>query len=142
MDKQNNAHQLLLQIDMGDILDLDQINQLTHQLKDEISEKDVFSVDFISEDSTPDGAKAADAVTWGMLGVSVLPSVLPMLIEFLQKWTMRGESRKLKVKAQNGDQLIELEYSPESVSNKELKELVSIIQAGMKENTDKSEKEK
>jgi hypothetical protein len=137
MDEETKAEQFLLYLEMGDILDKDQLDQLTRQLQSEILDQGYGSAALVTGDEVPHGAKSADAVTWGMLAVSVLPTVLPKLIEFLQSWTMRSESRKVKVRSQIGEQSIELEYSPTTISNQELKDLVSMLTGSMQANSGK-----
>lgn len=137
MDEDSKVGNYLIHLDMGDVLDQDQLDQLTRQLQGEILEQEVESVDLLKEDIVPEGTKSAEAVTWGVLAVSVLPNVLPKLIEFLQLWTMRGESRKIKVRSQIGDQSIELEYSPTSVSKEEIRELISILNTSTQGKADK-----
>ena len=137
MDEETKAEQFLLHLDMGEILDLDQLDKLTRQLQSEILEEGFETVDLVTANEVPHGAKSADAVTWGMLAVSVLPTVLPKLIEFLQSWTMRAESRKVKVRSQMGEQSIELEYSPTTISNQELKDLVAMLTGSMQANSGK-----
>ena len=135
MDEETKAEQFLLHLEMGETLDQDQLDKLTRQLQSEILEEGFESVELVTGDVVPHGAKSADAVTWGMLAVSVLPTVLPKLIEFLQSWTMRSESRKVKVRSQIGEQSIELEYSPTTISNQELKDLVSMLTGSMQANS-------
>lgn len=138
MDEETKAEQFLLHLDMGETLNQDQLDTLTRQLQSEILDQGFETVDLVTGDEVPQGSKAADAVTWGMLAVSVLPTVLPKLIEFLQSWTMRSESRKVKVRSQIGEQSIELEYSPTTISNQELKDLVSMLTGSMQAGSGKS----
>jgi len=137
MDEEIKAEKFLLYLEMGEILDKDQLDLLTRQLQSEILDQGYGSAALVTGDEVPHGTKSADAVTWGVLAVSVLPSVLPKLIEFLQSWTMRAESRKVKVRSQVGDQSIELEYSPSTISNQELKELVSMLSGSLQTNSEK-----
>jgi hypothetical protein len=116
-----------LNIDAGGDMDADQLDRLTRQLRNELLELDTESVDLVKSEDTPEGTKSAEAVTAGALAVAVLPSFLPKLLEYLQSWTMRGEERKVKVKSQIGDRSIELEYSPNALSQEELKELVTTL---------------
>ena len=141
MQNKTRSEKFWLHLDMGENLDLDQIDTLTRQLKNEILEQGIDAVEIVTEDEVPPGIKSAEAVTWGVLAVSVLPNVLPKLIEFLQSWTMRGESRKIKVRSQIGEQSIELEYSPTNISNKELKELISVLSKSMQANTAKQKED-
>lgn len=125
---QNNAslEQLTLQIQSEDF-DPERLDLLTRQLRAELLDLEVESADFIQKDQLPEGVKAVDAVTLGALAVAVLPSFLPKLVDYLQTWTLRGEGRKIKVKSQVGDRSIELEYSPEAMSQQELKTLVETL---------------
>ncbi len=118
--------QLTLQIQSEDN-DPERLDLLTRQLRGELLDLEVESADFIQKDQLPEGVKAVDAVTLGALAVAVLPSFLPKLVDYLQSWTLRGEGRKVKVKSQVGDRSIELEYSPEAMSQQELKTLVETL---------------
>ncbi len=122
---------LTLKLEAGDELDRDALDRLTRQLRREMLDLEVESVDFIQEDKLPEGAKTAEAVTLGALAIAVLPSFLPKLIEFLQSWSLRAEGRKVKVKSQVGDRSIELEYAPESMSQQELKTLVENLTSAL-----------
>ena len=125
---QNNAslEQFTLQIQSEDS-DPERLDLLTRQLRAELLDLDVESADFIQKNQLPEGAKAVDAVTLGALAVAVLPGFLPKLVDYLQSWTLRGEGRKIKVKSQVGDRSIKLEYSPEAMSQQELKTLVETL---------------
>ena len=116
-----------LQLDLEGEFDRDVVDRLTRQLRRELLELEVESADFIRGGELPEGAKAADAVTFGALLVAVLPSFLPKLIEFLQSWLLRAEGRKVKVKSQVGDRSIELEYAPDMMSPQALKTLVETL---------------
>jgi hypothetical protein len=124
---------LTLQIDAGEI-DPERLDRLTRQLRSELLNLEVETVDFVQEDQLPEGAKAADAITLGALAVAVLPNFLPKLVEFLQSWTLRGEGCKVKVKSQVGDRSIELEYMPKAMSQAELKTLVETLTNTLTEN--------
>jgi hypothetical protein len=124
-DKSSLAH-LTLQIDAAEI-DPDRLDRITRQLRGELLDMEVESADFVQRDPLPKGAKGTEAVTLGTLAVAVLPNFLPKLIEYLQSWTLRGEGRKVKVKTQVGDRSIELEYTPEAMSQQELKTLVETL---------------
>jgi hypothetical protein len=44
---------------------------------------------------------------------------------------MRGESRKIKIKTQVGDRSVEVEYSPQTTSPAELKNLVETLASAL-----------
>ena len=109
------------------------LSKMLGQLRSELLDLDTESVDLIKGESPPAGTKSAEAVTAGTLAVAVLPAFLPKLLEYLQSWTMREEQRKVKVKSQIGDRSIELEYSPNALSQDELKELVTTLNETLSE---------
>jgi len=112
---------------VGGDADANEIDQITRQLRTEINELEVESVDLVRDGVLPGGAKSADPVTLGALAMVVLPAVIPKLIELLQSWSMRGENRMIKLKAQSGDRIIEVEYSPTTMSTVELERLLGTV---------------
>jgi hypothetical protein len=117
---------LTLNIDAADA-DAEELDRLTRNLRAEIRELDIESVELVREDRLPKGAKSAEAVTLGALAVAVLPGVVPKLVELLQAWSTRGASRAVKVKTQVGDRSLEVEYSPATMSQAELRSLVDML---------------
>ena len=75
----------------------------------------------------PEGAKGTDPATLGALAIVVLPVVLPKLIEFIESWLMRGENRRVKIKVQDGERVIEADYSSSTMSVDELNQLVTTL---------------
>lgn len=115
---------LALQIDLGEDSDEEELDYYSRQLLSEIQMLDVESVEAATAGAAPEGTKAVEAVTLGMLAVAALPAALPKLIELVQSWSLRGESRKVKVAAKIGDKSVEIEYNPETTSQAELKQTV------------------
>jgi len=124
--KANVAH-LALHVSAGESIDDERLDQLTRQLRNELQELDVESVELLKEGATPEGTKSVEAVTLGALAVAVLPTAIPQLIAFLQSWLMRGEDRRIKIKTQVADRSLELDYSPSTISPTELKDLVDTL---------------
>ncbi|HZD56073.1 MAG TPA: hypothetical protein VE136_05085 [Anaerolineales bacterium] len=117
----------------GEEIDPERLDRLTRQLRSELLDLEVESVDFVQGDQLPEGVKGADAITLGALAVAVLPTFLPKLVEYLQSWTLRGEGRRVKIKSQVGDRSIELEYMPQAMSQQELKTLVETLTHALEE---------
>jgi len=115
-----------LHINVGEDADEEELDRLTRQLRDEIREMEVESVELVREKTTPEGAMG-ELVTLGALAVAVLPTVIPELIKLLQSWLTRGENRAVKIKTQVGDRSLEVEYSPKTMSMSNLKELVGML---------------
>lgn len=91
------------------------LDSLARQLLDELSDQPVESVDLVRAGTAPAGTKSADAITLGALAVSVLPGVLPKLIEFCQAWALRGQGRTVKFKGKIGGQDLEFEGQAEDL---------------------------
>lgn len=127
MSSTPDAVNLTLQLGSDTAIDPEHLDQLTRQLRDEIREVEVESVELVREGTAPEGAKVAEVVTLGAIAVSVLPAVLPKLIDVVRDWLMRGEKRKIKIKTTIGDRSVEVDYSPQTISQDELKDLVNTL---------------
>ena len=124
--------QFTLSIDAGADADAEELDRLTRQLRDALAEvPEVESVDLLRGGVVPQGAKVADPFTLGALVLAIIPSALPKLIDVLNGWSMRGENRKVKIKTQVGDRSVEVEYSPATMSQAELKSLVETLSGAL-----------
>ena len=99
------------------------IDSLTRRLRSEIQDFGVENVSLSTTDTAPSGTKSVEAVTLGALAVTILPPMLPRLIEFLQAWSLRGKDRMVKIKASVGDRSVDIEY-PEGASEEAVQELI------------------
>ena len=127
MPTEAKSANLTLHIEVGEDTDEEELDRLTRLLLDEIQEIDVESVELVGDEAVPEGAKSVEVVTLGALAVSVLPAVVPVLVNYLQAWSRRGEGRTVKIKTQKGDQALEVEYDPKTMSSAELKMLVETV---------------
>ena len=114
-----------LLIDAGPDALPDDLDAITRRLRDELTELDLQSVALVRGDA-PAGTKSAEAVTLGALAITLLPSLLPKLIEFIQAWSLRGQNRTVRIKANVGDRSVELEYCP-GTSEAALKSLIDAM---------------
>jgi hypothetical protein len=130
--------QFNLTVEAGADAPADQVDELTRQLYAELGELGVEAVSLAASEPAPEGAKSAEALTIGALAVAVLPTFLPKLVEYLQAWALRGESRKVHVKSQVGDRSVEIEYSPSAISTKELERLVGKLTDALTPKTEAS----
>ena len=115
-----------LHLEAGKDADAEELDRLTRQLREEIQELDVESVEPLEAGALPESAKSAEALTLGALAVVLLPAVVPKLIEFLQVWSLRGENRTVKIKTQVADRALEVEF-PKTMSPDELKGIVAML---------------
>ena len=132
MSAEEKLTQLSLLVDAGEDARPEETDQLTRQLLAEICEIDVVSVELEREGSSPEGAKSAEAVTIGEIAVAVLPAFIPKVVEFLHDWSSRGD-HPVKIRTKVGDRELEVEYSPKSMSQDELKSLVDTLTASVTE---------
>jgi hypothetical protein len=106
--------------------DAERIDELAGRLLRDLRELGAESVERSSGGAVPEGAKG-DAFTLGALALVAVPTFIPKLVEFLQAWALRGESRTVKIKTPAG---LEVEFTPErKLSQVELLALVEKLSA-------------
>ena len=118
-----NATRLTIEVDAGGDALPEDIDALTRRLRSEIQDFGVEDVTLKTTTAVPAGTKSVEAVTVGALAITLLPQVLPRLIEFLQAWSLRGKDRTVKIKASVGDRSVDIEY-PEGASEVAVQELI------------------
>jgi hypothetical protein len=123
MHGDRNATSVTLLVDAGKDARADDVDTLTRGLRTEIQEFGVEAVTLQTTAAVPSGTKSVEAVTLGALAVTVLPPMLPRLIEFLQAWSLRRKDRTVKIKASVGDRSVDIEY-PEGASEPVVRELI------------------
>jgi hypothetical protein len=86
--------------------DAEKLAELSRQLRTELMELDVESVELVRTGKIPAGAKAGEPITWGVLLVTLAASggVLTTLINVLQSWLTRHEQRSVSLEI-DGDKL-------------------------------------
>jgi hypothetical protein len=117
------ALNLTLFVDAGRDALPEDVDAITRRLRDEIEDVGVESVRLQTERTAPSGTKSVEAVTLGALALTILPTALPRLIEFLQAWSLRSKDRTVKIKASVGDRSVDVEY-PAGASETVVKELI------------------
>lgn len=127
MSSESNLIQLTLLIDAGADAHAEELDRLTRQLRDEILEIEVESVELVKGPQAPEGTKSVDPVILGTLIVAVGPTVLTKFLEFLHAWEMRREDHTVKLKIQTADgAMVEVEV-PETMSPAEIKERINLL---------------
>ena len=130
-DHQTEPYQFLVQVEAEQKLLPDELDHLTRQLRSELLDTQVERVDLIGTQDVPPGAKSAEAISLGTMAVTVLPVFVPKVIEFLQSWVARNDGKTVKVKSQAGDRSVEVEFSPKSISQDELKTLLETLTSSL-----------
>lgn len=106
-------------------LDAEEVDQLAQQLREELLQAEVDSVDFVTAGEAPAHTRAIDVIALGGLLVTVAESVgaLGTVIEIVRNWlSRRGRGQ---VKLQIGDDVLELS----SVSKRRQEQLINAFLA-------------
>ena len=120
--------QLVVQLQPPDTNDWDHLDRSSRSLLAGLKESTAITdVRFLKGDSIPVGAKSGEAITIGVVALTVLPSLLPRFVDALQAWSLRWRDYKIRIKRQVGDQSLEIEYAPGKTSLDELNGLLSLI---------------
>jgi hypothetical protein len=77
--------------------DTEELDALTRQLRDEILEAPVESVEFVPDAAAPEGTKGAMAMAPGALAVTLRPGVLSDFLDNLRDWLSRHEDRRVEI---------------------------------------------
>jgi len=127
---ENTAELLIeLSLDGGDNAELD---ELTRQLRAEVAELNVDSIQQVSQGAAPAGTKAVDMAAIGQMAVSLAPAVVPPLFDLLKSWVQRKPSTPVKVTVKVGRKTAEIEYDPTRTSAKDLELLIKSLNRSMK----------
>jgi hypothetical protein len=115
-----------LALEMGDGADREELDRATRNLRNEIDEAGVESVELSAGQAVPEGAKAADPVAIGSMLISVLSGTLPKLLTVLHSWVTVSGGRKVKLKVRAGTTSVDLEI-PGRMTEIELADLLRTI---------------
>lgn len=96
----------------------EELDRMTRNLLAELQATDVESAELVSVGVAPEGSKG-DPITIGTLAMTVMPAVLPVVIDLVRAWAGRREGRTVKFKGRG----IEFEGSPE-----ELRKLLDMLE--------------
>jgi hypothetical protein len=88
---------LMLSIDAGSTADRQQLAELTQNLREDLMETGVESVEQFRGAEAPTGSKG-DAVTLATIAVALAPTALTGLINMLQSWLTRHERTSITLK--------------------------------------------
>ena len=119
-----------LSLDDGDQTELD---ELTLELKSEIEQLSVHSINDVSAGKALEGTKAADWAHIGQIAVELTPTAVPLLFEVLRLWLERKSSTPVKINIRVGKRVThQIEYDPAKTSAKELELLVKVLKKSLR----------
>ncbi len=126
-----NLADLIIEVSLngGDNAELD---ELTRQLKTELQELDIDSVEQVSAGIAPQGTKGMELIEIGQMAVTLAPAILPPLFELLKSWIDRKPSTPVKIKVKIGKRTAQIEYDPTKTTAKELEVLVKTLGKSLK----------
>jgi hypothetical protein len=129
MSENSSTLIVALSVEGGDPVELD---ELTRQLRAEMNELEVDSVEQVSAGQAPGGTKAVDMAALGQLAVTLAPSLVPPLFDLLKSWVERKPSTPVKIRVKSGRKTAQIEYDPAHTSAKDLEELVKTLNKSLK----------
>ena len=126
-----NTAELLIELSLegGDESELD---ELTRQLRAELEELNVDSVEQVPAGAAPDGTKAVDMAAIGQMAVTLAPVIVPPLFDLLKSWVGRKPSTPVKVRVKVGKRTAQIEYDPTQTSAKDLEALIKALNKSVK----------
>jgi len=126
-----NAAQLLVEVvlDGGDVNELD---ALTRQLRVEMEELNIDSIERVSAGPAPQGTKAVDMELIGQMAVTLAPTIVPHLFGLLKSWVERKPSTPVKIKVKVGRRTAQIEYDPTRTSAKDLEVIMKALSKSVK----------
>ena len=113
-----------LSLEGGDPTELD---ELTRQLRAEVEELSVDSVEQVSAGDAPQGTKAVDLAAIGQMAITLAPTIIPPLFDLLRSWVERKPSTPVKVRVKVGKRTAQIEYDPTKTSAKDLEALIKTL---------------
>ena len=121
-----NPGELLIEVSLegGDAAELD---ELARQLRAEVEELNVDSVEQVSAGTAPAGTKAVDFAAIGQMAVTLAPTLVPPLFELLKSWVERKPSTPVKVKVKVGKRTAQIEYDPTKTSAQDLEAVIKAL---------------
>ena len=92
-----NQTELTIEVSVGQG-DINELEELSRQLRAEVEDLKVDSVDWVSSGAAPEGTKAVDSAAVGQMIVALAPTIIPPLFELLKSWVERKPSTPVKIK--------------------------------------------
>ena len=118
-----------LSLEGGDAAELD---ELTRQLRAEMEDLNVDSVEQVSAGEAPEGTKAVDLAAIGQIAITLAPAIVPPLFNLLKSWVERKPSTPVKVRVKVGKRTAQIEYDPTKTSAKDLEGLIKALNRSIK----------
>ena len=121
-----NSAELLIELllEDGDTAELDELMQ---QLRAEIRELEIDSMEQVQLGEAPPGTKGMDMAALGHTAISLAPTLIPPLFDLLKSWIQRKPSTPVTIRVKVGKKTTEIEYDPTKTSAKDLEALIKAL---------------
>jgi hypothetical protein len=130
-DMAENSSTVLIELSLEGA-DAGELDGLTRQLRTEIQDLPIDSIEHVSEGSAPEGAKAVEAVAIGLMAVKLAPAVLPPLVALLTSWINRKPTTPVEMTVKSGRKTVVIKYDPTKTSQKDLDALTKSLFRALK----------
>jgi hypothetical protein len=128
-----NQAELLIELSLeGGDGDRTELDELTRQLRAEVEELNIDSIDEVSAGVAPEGTKAADLTAIGQMAVTLAPAIVPPLFDLLKSWVERKPSTPVRIKVKVGKRTAQIEYDPTRTSAKDLEVIIKTLNKSVK----------
>lgn len=104
-----------------------ELDELTHELRSEIEQLNVDSINKVFFGEAPEGTKTVDWISIGSISVTLAPTIIPPLFELLRSWIDRKPSTPVKIKVKVGKKTAQIEYDPINTSAEDLEALLKSL---------------
>lgn len=116
-----------IQLEPEPNVDVEALQQQTSVILDDICQLDGVQAR-IARGNQPEKDERGDPITVGAIVISMITGgVVTTLIQFLRDWALRGENRKVIIKAEVDGNKIELEYFPSGTKETELSAFAKVL---------------
>jgi hypothetical protein len=128
-----NQAELFIELSLeGGDGDRAELDELTRQLRAEVEELHIDSVEQVSAGNAPEGTKAADLTAIGQMAVTLAPAIVPPLFDLLKSWVERKPSTPVRIKVKVGKRTAQIEYDPTRTSAKDLEVIIKTLNKSVK----------
>ena len=107
-------------------IDNEKLDKQVRLLKTELKELDIQFIDILRSGLTPNNTMSAgDALAIGSLVITLAPTIIPAVVEYIKYWTERSKSR-VKLRYKDSTKEIEIDI-PESFDEQSMRKLINIF---------------
>lgn len=123
---------IALQINVNAERAASEIDELTRSLLREIDRDIPVETAMLATQRSPEATRSGEAVTIGVIVLTILPVFLDKLVDFILSWTQRNTESKVTLSISTKSGRINVEYDPKKMSREELKKIIKDAKSNMR----------